>query len=90
VHALHHGGILAGSGDQLVLGGTRSEPAVPLKAETGAEGAGLVLDTALNEKVVAENLGNGSVFLQHFASFSGFLGEAVEEIEGRSVWIHRV
>jgi hypothetical protein len=90
VHALHHGGILAGPGDHLVLGGTRAEPTVSLEAETGAESAGLVLDPALNEEVVPENLGHRTVFLKHFTPFPGLLGKAVEEIEGRSVWIHLV
>ena len=90
VHALHHRRILAGPGDQLVLGGAGAEPTVPLQAEAGAEGAGFVFDAALDEKVVSENLGDGAVFLQHLAPFSGFLGKTVEEIEGRSVWIHRV
>jgi hypothetical protein len=44
----------------------------------------------LDEEVVAENLGDGTVFLQHFAAVSGFLGETVEEIESGSVWIHRI
>ena len=74
----------------LVFGGAGAEPAVALKAEAGAEGAGLVLDAALDEKVIAENLGDGTVFLEHLTSFSGILRETVEEIEGRSVWIHRV
>ena len=69
VHALHHRRVLAGAGDDVVLGGAGSEPAVALEAQAGAEGAGFVLDAALDEKVVAENLGDGAVLLQHFTSF---------------------
>ena len=68
VHALHHRRVLAGAGDDVVLGGAGSEPAIALEAQAGAEGAGFVLDAALDEEVVAENLGDGAVLLQHFTS----------------------
>ena len=88
VHALHHRRVLAGTGDDLVLGGAGSEPAVALEAEAGAEGAGFIFDAALDEEVVAENLCNSAVLLQQFAAFSRFFGEAVEKVECGAVWIH--
>ncbi len=51
--------------------------------------AGLILHAALDEQMVAENLGDGAVALEGLAAFAGFFGKAVEEIECRSVWIHR-
>jgi hypothetical protein len=51
-------------------------------------GAGLVFDAALDEKVVSENLGDGSVLLEHVTTLAGFLREGVEEIEGGSIGIH--
>ncbi len=77
VHALHHGRVLTGSGDGLVLGGAGAEPAVALKAKGGAVGAGFVLNAALDEKVVPEDLGHSAILLQHVAAFAGFLGEGV-------------
>jgi hypothetical protein len=64
--------------------------AEPAEAEAGAECAGFIFNTALDEEMIAENLGYGSVFLKHFTPLAGFLGKAVEEIQCRSVWIHRV
>jgi hypothetical protein len=61
-----------------------------LEAEAGAENAGFVLDAALDEKVVAEDLCHRSILLEHFPTLSCVLGETVEEIESRSIWIHRV
>ena len=88
VHPLHHRRILARGGDDLVFGGAGAEPAVTLKSETCAESAGLVLDATLDEQVIPENLSHGAVLLKAFAALAGFLGEAVEEIERRSVRIH--
>jgi hypothetical protein len=61
-----------------------------LEAEAGAESAGFVLDATLDEEVVSENLSDGAVLLQHFPALSGILWKTVEEIKGRSVWIHLV
>lgn len=52
-------------------------------------GAGFVLDTTLDEEVVSEDLGNGSVFLQHIAALASVFGEGVEEIQGGAVRIHK-
>ena len=90
MHAFHHGRILAGAGDEFVFRGAGAEPAVSLEAQAGAERAGFVLHPPLDEKVVAENLGDGTVFLQHFAAFPRFLGETVQKIESGSVRVHRV
>jgi hypothetical protein len=81
---------LAGTGNEFVFCGARAEPAVALKAKRGAVGAGLVLDAALDEKVVSENLGDGSVFLEHIAAFAGFFWERVEEIECGAIGVHRL
>jgi hypothetical protein len=61
-----------------------------LEAEAGAESAGFVLDAALDEEVVSENLGDRAVLLKHFTPLSGFLWETIEKIKGSSVWIHLV
>ena len=90
VHALHHRRVLARAGDVLVLRGARAEPAISLKPQAGAEDSGLVLDATLDEEMVPENLGDGAVLLEHFAAFSGLLGETVEEVKRRSIWIHLV
>jgi hypothetical protein len=39
--------------------------------------------------MVAENLGDSTVFLKHFTAFAGFLRETVEKVECGSVGIHR-
>ena len=90
MHALHHGGVLAGAGNEIVLGGAGAEPAVALKAERSAVGAGLVLDAALDEKVVSEDLGDSSVFLEQIAALAGFFWEGVEEIECGAIGVHRL
>ena len=38
-------------------------------------GAGFVLDAALDEEVVAKNLGDGTVFLKHVTAFAGVFWE---------------
>ena len=90
VHALHHGSVLAGAGNEIVLGGAGAEPAVALKAERSAVGAGFVLDAALDEKVVSEDLGDSSVFLEQIAALAGFFWEGVEEIECGAIGVHRL
>jgi hypothetical protein len=51
--------------------------------------AGFVFHAALDEQVVAEDLGDTTVLLQRFSALSCFHGEAIEEIESGSIWIHR-
>jgi hypothetical protein len=81
---------LASSGDGFILGGARTEPTVALETKTGAKDAGFIFDPALDEQMVAENLGNRTVFLKHLTPFPGLFWKTIEEIESRSIWIHRV
>jgi hypothetical protein len=39
--------------------------------------------------VIAENLGDATVFLKHFPAFSGIHRKAVEKVESGSIGIHR-
>lgn len=89
VHALHHGGVLAGSGDGLVFCGARAEPPITLEAEGCAVGAGFIFYAALDKEVISENLCDSTVFLKHVAPFAGFFREGVEKIESGAIRIHR-
>jgi hypothetical protein len=50
---------------------------------------GLVFHTALNEKVISENLSNGTILLEHIAAFACFFREGVQKIESSAIRIHR-
>jgi hypothetical protein len=77
MHALHHGGILARTGNDFVFCGAATEPAIALQSQTRAVNASFFFDAPLNEQMITKNLGYRSVFLEHFALFASFFWEAV-------------